>query len=193
MTGVPCIGRLSSLPAVVLLSGCVVIPQPHDVVDLPRVTGTVRSLGAPVAGAVLTMNAMDNPSACDEPVARASTGPDGAFAFDEVSHRALWRLVVLAPSSPTHSMTLCIVDGDTARPLFAREIWASLPLHLEVDCELSTPSSDGEPCRISDWSGFNYIVGEHTYRQCREAGSAGLPPSMRGQMFSCETGTMPRQ
>lgn len=151
------------------LAACLVIPQPRDVILLSRVDGRLTSGGQPVAGLALTMNSLHNPAACDDPIARVVTGTDGEFAFDEITTRKSWRVVVLAPSSPTYYMTLCMEDGNDPTPIFAESIWATLPVTLSLHCDLGPGQGAVPACGVTDWTGYNYLSGSgERYREYRE-------------------------
>lgn len=145
------------LAACTALTACVVVPHPRDVVQLARVEGRISSARQPVAGVRLTMNSVWNLDPCEEPIASVRTGEDGAFAFDEITTRAFWRLVVLAPSSPTYSMTLCMEDDSGMTPIFDRRIWATLPLALSLQCDLPKRDDRDDSCEVVDWTGYNFI------------------------------------
>lgn len=175
---VPRVGAL--LAAGLGLAGCVVIPQPRDVIQLSPVEGRLVQDGRPLAGVPLTMNSLHDNSPCERPIARVVTGPDGEFAFDEVTARKTWRVVVLAPSSPTYSMTLCM-DGDAGpTPIFAESIWATLPVTLALHCDLGATEGADQACEVTDWTGYNYLSrGGEDYGEYREP--AQLPSDVAGE------------
>lgn len=152
------------LAACVGLGACVVIPQPRDVIQLSPVDGRVTRDGNPVAGLALTMNSLHDATSCADPIARVVTGPDGAFAFEEITSRETWRVVVLAPSSPTYSMTLCAEGESGLTPIFSERIWATLPVTLTLHCDLGAAEGAGQACEVTDWTGYNYLGGSGTGR-----------------------------
>ena len=139
------------------LAGCVVIPQPRDVIQLSPVDGRITRDGEPLAGVPLTMNSLHETAPCDEPIARVVTDANGAFAFAEITTRKTWRTVVLAPSSPTFAMTLCMETDAGPMPIFAERIWATLPITLTLHCDLGTAAGARETCEVSDWTGYNFL------------------------------------
>jgi len=151
------------LAACCTLAACVVIPQPRDVIQLSPVDGRLTLDGQALAGVPLTMNSLHNSAACDEPIARVITDENGTFAFDEITSREFWRIVILAPSSPTYSMTLCMEDGKGTTPIFAESIWATLPVTLTLYCDLATEAGADQACEVTDWTGYNFLSrsGEH--------------------------------
>ena len=145
------------------LTACVVIPQPRDVIQLSPVDGRLTLDGRPLAGVPLTMNSLHDTADCDEPIAQVITDENGAFAFEEITAREFWRTVILAPSSPTYSMTLCMEDGTGATPIFAESIWATLPVTLTLHCDLGADAAADQACEVTDWTGYNFLSrsGEH--------------------------------
>ncbi len=139
------------------LSACVVIPQPRDVIQLSPVDGRLVQDGRALAGVPLTMNSLHNTAPCAEPIARVVTGANGEFAFDEITARKTWRVVVLAPSSPTYSMTLCMDGAAGPTPIFAESIWATLPITLTLHCDLGAAAGTDQACEVTDWTGYNYL------------------------------------
>jgi hypothetical protein len=157
------------------LSACLVIPQPRDVIQLSRVDGQVTSGGQPLAGLPLTMNSLHNPAACDDPIARVVTGANGEFAFDEITARKTWRVVVLAPSSPTYSMTLCMQGGNGLTPIFAETIWATLPVTLSLHCDVDGAEGTNQACEVDDWTGYNFL--SRSDEQRGEYREPAVPPT----------------
>lgn len=151
------------LAAGVGLVGCVVVPQPRDVIQLSPVDGRVTRDGSPVAGLALTMNSLHDTAPCERPIARVVTGENGEFEFEEVTSRETWRVVVLAPSSPTYSMTLCMEGIAGPTPIFAESIWATLPVTLTLHCDLGAAEGADQACEVTDWTGYNYLdrSGDH--------------------------------
>lgn len=139
------------------LAGCITYPHPHDVVDLSPVSGTLRLNGEPLGGQKLTMNSLWNYEPCAEPISETTTDEHGRFQFDEITSRRFFRTVILAPSSPTYSMTVCADGGSGPDPIFATLIWATLPRHLELDCELSVKTAASDHCNVADWAGWNFM------------------------------------
>ena len=157
------------------LGACVVIPQPREVIQLSPVDGRVTRDSQPVAGLVLTMNALHNTAPCTDPIARASTDENGEFAFAEITAPAYWRVVVLAPSSPTFSMTLCMEGDHGPAPIFAASIWATLPATLTLHCDLGAGKGADHACEVADWTGYNYL--SRSGAQRGEYREPALPPS----------------
>jgi len=143
--------------AFAVVAGCVTYPHPHDVVELSPVSGTLRDDGEPVTGRRVTMNSVWNTEPCAEAIAEATTDEQGRFHFDEITSRHLFRTVILAPSSPTYSMTVCSVGEAGAVPIFATSIWAVLPRHLELGCDLGVKNAAGDHCEVEDWTGYNFL------------------------------------
>ena len=148
---------ISMLAAYCMLTACVVIPQPRDVIQLSPVDGRLTLDGQPLAGVPLTMNSLHNNVACAEPIARVVTGENGAFAFDEITAREFWRRIILAPSSPTYSMTLCMEGDNGPMPIFAENIWATLPVTLTLHCDLGADEGTDQACEVTDWTGYNFL------------------------------------
>lgn len=169
------------------LAGCVVIPQPHESVELSRVEGVLFSDGVPLANAILTMNALSNYEPCENPIAKAKTDASGHFIFPEVKTRKLWRMVTLAPSSPTHSMTVCLHNQGEVSAIFDRRIWAALPTRLLLECELADASGGDRVCRVADWSGYNYLQGDEHYSECRPESPTDRRVLDGGERISCES------
>lgn len=138
-------------------AGCVTYPHPHDVVELSPVSGTLRLDGEPVAGRRLSMNSLWNREPCAEPIAETTTDAQGRFRFDEITSRHLFRTVILAPSSPTYYMTVCSLDETAPVPIFTTSIWARLPRHLELGCDLGVKTAEGDYCDVADWTGWNFM------------------------------------
>lgn len=159
------------------LAGCITYPHPHDVVDLSPVIGKMHLNGDPVSGRVLTMNSLWNHELCADPVAEAVTDADGRFQFNEITSRHFFRTVILAPSSPTYSMTVCSDEGSGSEPIFATLIWATLPRHLELDCDLSVKTTASDYCSVADWAGWNFM---HRADQSDYGTSRGDPNRKRG-------------
>jgi len=145
------------LSACCALTACVVIPQPRDVIQLTPVDGRLTLDGQALAGVPLTMNSLHNSAACDEPIARVVTDENGAFAFDEITAREFWRRIILAPSSPTYSMTLCMEGDNGPMPIFAENIWATLPVTLTLHCDLGADEGTDQACEVTDWTGYNFL------------------------------------
>ncbi len=126
-------------------------------IQLSPVDGRLTRDGQPVAGLALTMNSLHDTGPCTDPIARVVTGENGEFAFDELTSRKTWRVVVLAPSSPTYSMTLCMEDENGPTPIFAESIWATLPVTLTLHCDLGANEGADQACEVTDWTGYNYL------------------------------------
>lgn len=139
------------------LAGCITYPLPHDVVELSPVSGTIRLDGEPVAGRRLSMNSLWNREPCSAPIAETTTDEHGRFHFDEITSRHYFRTVILAPSSPTYFMTVCSQGESEAVPVFTTSIWASLPRHLELSCDLDRQNAEGDYCSVADWTGYNFL------------------------------------
>jgi len=145
------------LAACCALTACVVIPQPREVIQLSPVDGRLTLDGQPLAGVPLTMNSLHNTAACDEPIARVVTDENGAFAYDEITAREFWRTIILAPSSPSYSMTLCVEGDSGPMPIFAENIWATLPVTLTLHCDLGADEGTDQACEVTDWTGYNFL------------------------------------
>lgn len=157
------------LAACVGLTACVMIPQPRDVIQLSHVNGRLTRDGHPLAGVPLTMNSLHNTAPCEEPIARVVTDGNGEFAFGEITSREFWRTVILAPSSPTYSMTLCMEGDSGPTPIFAESIWATLPVTLALHCDVGPDEGAGQACGVADWTGYNYLSGSgDRHREYRE-------------------------
>lgn len=154
----------SIILAPLLLTGCVVIPQPHTRVELSRVEGRLTQEGQPVPGVRLSMNSLNDFEPCSDPIAFATTDDAGRFVFQEISDRKVFRLVVLAPSSPTYSMSICRLDEGASEPIFTETIWAALPASLTLECDRSAA---GDTCQISDWVGYNFTSSSDPRGECR--------------------------
>lgn len=157
------------------LAACLVVPQPRDVIQLSAVDGHITSDGRPLAGVPLTMNSLHNTAACDEPIARVVTDENGTFAFDQITSRQFWRTVILAPSSPTYSMTLCMEDGNGPTPIFAETIWATLPITLTLRCDVDAAEGTEQACQVDDWTGYNFLSRSDAHRS--EYREPAAPPS----------------
>ena len=164
-----------ALAACCALTACVVIPQPRDVIQLSPVDGRLALDGQPLAGVPLTMNSLHNTADCDEPIARVVTDENGAFAFEEIASREFWRTVILAPSSPTYSMTLCMEGEDGPTPIFAESIWATLPVTLTLHCDLGADEGTHQACEVTNWTGYNFL--SRSGAQYREYREPAQPPS----------------
>jgi hypothetical protein len=160
--------------SLVVLSGCVVIPQPHDVVRLSKVTGSVSRQGQPVENLTLTMNALDNRSTCEDPIAVTTTDADGRFVFEEITQRRFWRVVILAPSSPTYYLGLCTGGPEGRVPLIERRIWATLPRQLALECDLQRHREEQESCSVAGWTGYNFIIDDAGYNSYRPEAARGM-------------------
>lgn len=165
----PFLRRAGLLAACASLGACVVIPQPREVIQLSPVDGRLMQDGRPLAGVPLTMNSLHDTAPCAEPIARVVTGANGEFAFEEIAAPAFWRVVVLAPSSPTYSMTLCMDGAAGPTPIFAESIWATLPVTLTLHCDVGAAEGSDEACEVAGWTGYNYLSRSGEYRgQYRE-------------------------
>ena len=143
--------------ACLAVAGCVTYPHPHDVVELSPVSGTLRLDGEPLAGRTVTMNSVWNADPCGEPIAEVTTDANGRFRFDEITSRRFFRTVILAPSSPTYSMTVCSIEETGPVTIFTTSIWARLPRHLELGCDLGVKTAEGDHCDVADWTGWNFM------------------------------------
>lgn len=139
-----------------VLGGCITYPQPHEVVEVSPVHGVLQLGGEPLPGKRLSMNSAWNAEPCADAVAEVITDEQGRFRFDERTRRRLFRTVILAPSSPTYSLTVCLQQEGGAVPLFHTQVWAALPRELELQCELSVENTERDYCRVVDWKGFNF-------------------------------------
>lgn len=139
------------------ITGCITYPHPHDVVELSPVSGTLHLDGESLAGRRLSMNSLWNREPCSTPIAETTTDEYGRFHFSEITSRRHFRTVILAPSSPTYFMTVCSEEEPGAVPIFTTSIWASLPRHLELSCDLDRQNAEGDYCSVADWTGYNFL------------------------------------
>lgn len=168
------------------LPSCILVPQPHDLIGLSRVEGVLFAGDTPAANMALTMNALSNHTTCDNPIAGAKTDARGFFVFPEIKARKTWRMVTLAPSSPTYSMTICLHHQGKVAPIFHQQIWAAPPTQLVLECVQSDALVHSSMCQISNWSGYNYLRGSEDYGQCRPESPTSMRVLEGGKRVSCE-------
>lgn len=101
---------LATILIAITLSGCIAIPYPHRVTDLPKTQGTVvdSQTGKPVSNAVITLSNFHNKqyfrgneiwSVNNDPEIQRATKTDlsGKFIFEEVKHWQYFKFLWLGP------------------------------------------------------------------------------------------------
>jgi hypothetical protein len=88
---------------------------------------------------------------------------------------ALAGMTFLAPSSPTYYMTVCSLAETGPVPIFTMSIWARLPRHLELGCDLGVKTAAGDYCDVADWTGWNFMRRADLETEYgRQRGDAGI-------------------
>ena len=130
------------------LSGCLVLPG-GDKSPVPvTISGTLLDQGEPVRGAIVRSAFGTRPVACEKAKGgQTVTGSDGAFSLAPEFSRSAWRVVPLAPSSPTFFVSLCLGAGEAEREIFTGQYYGSPPSRIEIRCELT---STGQACLANE-------------------------------------------
>jgi hypothetical protein len=125
-------------------TGCV-IPLPHWVVRLPRVTGTLLRDGVPVAGASVLYAPgpyVSRDPTCESPE-RQSTITSSSGMFELPGIRAFRLLEVITPGSTDFGFrwTICLETADGSRRTWSGSSFGppSAPTLIEVSCDLGKP------------------------------------------------------
>ena len=131
------------------VSACLLVPGEERSSVQPIIEGVIRHSGEPVGDRQIFVRFATRQLDCAPSISSTRTDADGRFAITPQLESRKYRLLTLAPSSPTYFIAVCLADSVDRQTLFAESYFGAPPPMINLQCEIDQSAAEGEYCTVA--------------------------------------------
>lgn len=130
-------------------SGCLLVPGVERSSVQPMVEGVIEYSGEPMRDRQVFVRFATRRLDCASSINSTRTDVNGRFAITPHFEGRKYRMMTLAPSSPTYFITVCLADSIDQNPLFVQSYYGAPPPVISLQCAIDKSAVEIAQCSVA--------------------------------------------